>query len=61
MLKLVGVMSEHDIELLNLETEEPNLERVFLHLTGRGLRDAECVGTRRDPQTHSGTLTGASQ
>ena len=25
--------------LQTLETEEPNLERVFLHLTGRGLRD----------------------
>jgi ABC-2 type transport system ATP-binding protein len=26
-------------DLLRLETEEPNLERVFLHLTGRALRD----------------------
>jgi hypothetical protein len=25
--------------LISLETEQPNLERVFLHLTGRELRD----------------------
>jgi ABC-2 type transport system ATP-binding protein len=37
--RLVGVLQEAPGELLGLEIEEPNLERVFLHLTGRALRD----------------------
>jgi ABC-2 type transport system ATP-binding protein len=39
LLRLVGLLHEAEVELLHLETEEPNLERVFLHLTGRELRD----------------------
>jgi ABC-2 type transport system ATP-binding protein len=39
LLRLVAALNELQLELVNLETEEPNLERVFLHLTGRGLRD----------------------
>ncbi len=39
LLRLVAVLNETQAELVSLETEEPNLERVFLHLTGRGLRD----------------------
>jgi ABC-2 type transport system ATP-binding protein len=39
LLQLVAALNEMNIELASLETEEPNLERVFLHLTGRGLRD----------------------
>ena len=39
LLRVVSLLSEADVELLHLETEEPNLERVFLHLTGRALRD----------------------
>jgi ABC-2 type transport system ATP-binding protein len=39
LVRLVAILAEADVELLHLETEEPNLERVFLHLTGRGLRD----------------------
>ena len=39
LIRLIGVMNEMNAEMLSLETEEPNLERVFLHLTGRGLRD----------------------
>ncbi|GIW81105.1 MAG: ABC transporter ATP-binding protein [Gemmatales bacterium] len=37
--RLVALLSELQLELVYLETEEPNLERVFLHLTGRDLRD----------------------
>jgi ABC-2 type transport system ATP-binding protein len=37
--ELLAALSETGSELTSLETEEPNLERVFLHLTGRGLRD----------------------
>jgi ABC-2 type transport system ATP-binding protein len=39
LLQLVALLNEQNVELSALETEEPNLERVFLHLTGRALRD----------------------
>jgi ABC-2 type transport system ATP-binding protein len=39
LLRLVSVLNELQVELSSLEIEEPNLERVFLHLTGRALRD----------------------
>jgi ABC-2 type transport system ATP-binding protein len=39
LLRLVSVFNEMHLEFISLETEEPNLERVFLHLTGRELRD----------------------
>ena len=39
LLRLVAVLNELDVKLISLETQEPNLERVFLHLTGRALRD----------------------
>jgi ABC-2 type transport system ATP-binding protein len=39
LLRLIALFSELNLELVKLETEEPNLEGVFLHLTGRGLRD----------------------
>jgi ABC-2 type transport system ATP-binding protein len=39
LVRLLALLSEHKAELASLEMEEPNLERVFLHLTGRALRD----------------------
>jgi ABC-2 type transport system ATP-binding protein len=39
LVQLVAILSEEQVEMTGLETEEPNLERVFLHLTGRALRD----------------------
>lgn len=39
LLRVINVLNEHQVELVGLETEEPSLERVFLHLTGRALRD----------------------
>jgi ABC-2 type transport system ATP-binding protein len=39
LLRLLGMFNEQKVELTSLETEEPNLERVFLHLTGHALRD----------------------
>src|SRR5262249_37628635 len=39
LLELVPLLQEQKLEPLELETQEPNLERVFLHLTGRALRD----------------------
>jgi ABC-2 type transport system ATP-binding protein len=39
LLRLIALLKELQIELLNIETIEPNLERVFLHLTGKTLRD----------------------
>ena len=39
LLRLIAILNEANVKLVHLETEEPNLERVFLHLTGRALRD----------------------
>jgi ABC-2 type transport system ATP-binding protein len=39
LLQVVAALNEEHVQLTSLETEEPNLERVFLHLTGRALRD----------------------
>ena len=39
LVRVVTLLNELQVELVRLETEEPNLERVFLHLTGRALRD----------------------
>ena len=39
LLHLVAALKELGMPLAGLEMQEPNLERVFLHLTGRGLRD----------------------
>ncbi len=39
LTRLLAILQQHHTELTHLETEEPNLEKVFLHLTGRGLRD----------------------
>lgn len=39
LMQLVPILNEERVEMTSLETEEPNLERVFLHLTGRALRD----------------------
>ncbi len=36
---LVSLLKNLNVELTSLEVEPPNLERVFLHLTGRRLRD----------------------
>ena len=39
LVRVVAALNDTQTELIGLETEEPNLERVFLHLTGRALRD----------------------
>jgi ABC-2 type transport system ATP-binding protein len=39
LLQLLASLNDLQIDLLGLELEEPNLERVFLHLTGHALRD----------------------
>jgi ABC-2 type transport system ATP-binding protein len=39
VVRLVALLQDHAGSLAALEIEEPNLERVFLHLTGRALRD----------------------
>jgi ABC-2 type transport system ATP-binding protein len=39
LLELVPLLGEEHVELTSLEIDEPNLEHVFLHLTGRALRD----------------------
>ncbi|MFD1739720.1 ABC transporter ATP-binding protein [Bacillus salitolerans] len=37
--ELVYLADQHQIQLINFHTETPSLEDVFLHLTGRTLRD----------------------
>jgi hypothetical protein len=37
--RVLAVAKELDATITKLEIQEPNLERVFLHLTGRELRD----------------------
>lgn len=39
LMRLAFVLSELGMEPTEIEANEPNLERVFLHLTGRELRD----------------------
>jgi ABC-2 type transport system ATP-binding protein len=37
--QIIGLVNEHAIEIRSVEVREPDLEAVFLHLTGRALRD----------------------
>jgi len=39
LLALIELCNTHDVTILSLEVLEPNLESVFLHLTGKRLRD----------------------
>jgi ABC-2 type transport system ATP-binding protein len=39
VVSLIGYLNERDIPLTSLEILEPNLESVFLHLTGKKLRE----------------------
>ena len=39
LLELIELCNTHDVPILSLEVLEPNLESVFLHLTGKRLRD----------------------
>ena len=39
LLELIELCNARDVPLLSLEVLEPNLESVFLHLTGKRLRD----------------------
>jgi hypothetical protein len=38
-MELMRILQQARTELLSLDIEETSLERVFLHLTGRQLRD----------------------
>jgi ABC-2 type transport system ATP-binding protein len=37
--RLFDVANEHGVRITSVDVQEPNLESVFLHLTGRALRD----------------------
>ena len=39
LINIIGYFNEKDVTITSLETLEPNLESVFLHLTGKKLRD----------------------
>ena len=36
---IIQIANEADLDILSVEVREPDLEAVFLHLTGRALRD----------------------
>jgi len=38
LVQLIQLFNAKDVQMLSLETLEPNLETVFLHLTGKSLR-----------------------
>jgi ABC-2 type transport system ATP-binding protein len=38
LLQIIQLFNQQDIEILSIETLQPNLESVFLHLTGKSLR-----------------------
>jgi len=39
LARILELLEEHEVRLLGVETREPNLERLFLELTGSRLRD----------------------
>jgi ABC-2 type transport system ATP-binding protein len=39
LVNLIGYLNEQDLQITSLEILEPNLESVFLHLTGKKLRE----------------------
>lgn len=39
LIQIIQLFNQQNIEILSIETLEPNLESVFLHLTGKSLRD----------------------
>jgi ABC-2 type transport system ATP-binding protein len=39
LLRLGSLLQQAGVEAIDLETQDPNLESVFLHLTGKALRD----------------------
>jgi ABC-2 type transport system ATP-binding protein len=39
LTRLLSLLNEQNVHVADLTVTEPNLERVFLHLTGRALRD----------------------
>jgi ABC-2 type transport system ATP-binding protein len=39
LLQILPIFNQRDVDILSLEILEPNLETVFLHLTGKSLRD----------------------
>ena len=39
LIQIIRLFNERNVEILSIETLEPNLETVFLHLTGKSLRE----------------------
>jgi ABC-2 type transport system ATP-binding protein len=39
VVNVLGYINQHDIVITSLEIMQPNLESVFLHLTGKKLRE----------------------
>jgi len=39
LVQVIGYLNERDVAFTSIEIFEPNLESVFLHLTGKKLRE----------------------
>jgi ABC-2 type transport system ATP-binding protein len=39
LLQIINLFNQKDVDILSIETLDPNLETVFLHLTGKSLRE----------------------
>ncbi len=39
LVQVINYLNQRGVPILSLEVLEPNLETVFLHLTGKSLRD----------------------
>ena len=39
LVQVIGCLNERDVAFTSIEIFEPNLESVFLHLTGKKLRE----------------------
>jgi ABC-2 type transport system ATP-binding protein len=39
LIQIINLFNQRNIDILSMETLEPNLESVFLHLTGKSLRE----------------------
>jgi ABC-2 type transport system ATP-binding protein len=38
LIQIIQLFNQINVQILSIETLEPNLESVFLHLTGKSLR-----------------------
>lgn len=67
LYSIIDILREADLELLDIESLKPNLEEVFLHLTGDGLETIDEDGapidtdTVNEPSKNSTTINTVSR